>query len=248
MSGANHSPLEQFRITPLVNLDLGGYDISISNSTVILMGVVAAIIFFFTIGMRKSTLVPGRFQALIEALYEFIASMVKDNIGKEGIKYLPFVFSIFILVLGMNLAGMLPYSFTVSSHIATTFALALFCFLVVTLIGFAKHGLHYLELFVPHGVPKLSLLLITPIEIISYLIRPFSLGIRLAVAMSAGHIVMKIFAGFIIALGSIFFLFGIFPLAFAVALVGLELLVSFIQAFIFAILICIYLNDAVNMH
>lgn len=248
MAAEHHSPLEQFRISPLVDLNLGGYDLSITNSTVFLFGVVITILLFFSFGLRKPALVPGRFQALVESFYDFIAGMVKENIGHEGIKYLPFVFSLFILILGLNLAGMLPYSFTVTSHVATTFALALFCFIVVNIIGFAKHGFHYLALFFPAGVPKVMLVLITPIEIISYLIRPFSLGIRLAVAMSAGHIVMKIFAGFIIGLGSIFFLLGIFPFAFAVALVGLELLVSFIQAFIFSILICIYLNDAVNMH
>lgn len=242
------SPLHQFEIHTIAPLNVAGYDISITNSTVYLIGVVFAIILFFALGVRKASLVPGRFQALVESLYDFIASMVHDNVGKEGMKYLPFVFSLFVLILGLNLAGMIPYSFTVTSHIASTFALALFCFLVVNIIGFARHGLHYLHLFVPHGVPPLSLILITPIEVISYLIRPFSLGIRLAVAMTAGHIVMKIFAGFIISLGTIFFALGIFPMAFTVGLVGMELLVSFIQAFIFSILICVYLNDAVNMH
>jgi len=241
-------PLHQFEIHTVAPLVVAGHDISITNSTVYLLGVVFAIMLFFVLGTRRSSVVPGRFQALVEMLYDFIASMIKDSVGKEGLKYLPFVFSLFLLILGCNLAGMLPYSFTVTSHIATTFALALFCFIVVNIIGFARHGLHYLHLFVPHGVPKLSLILITPIELISYMIRPISLGIRLAVAMTAGHIVMKIFAGFIVSLGSIFFLLGIFPFIFSVGLVGMELLVSFIQAFIFSILICIYLNDAVNMH
>lgn len=243
-----HSPLEQFRIKPLYDLNLGGYDVSITNSTVILLSVTAFIMAFFILGTRKSALVPSRFQVVVESSYYFIGNMVRENVGKEGLKYLPFVLSLFLLILGLNIAGMLPYSFTVTSHIATTFALALFCFVVVNIIGIAKHGLHFFSLFVPSGVPKIMLPILTPIELISYLVRPFSLGIRLAVAMTAGHIVMKIFAGFILALGSIFFLLGIFPFAFAIALVGLELLVSFIQAFIFAILICIYLNDAVNLH
>jgi F-type H+-transporting ATPase subunit a len=243
-----HSPLEQFRIKPLYDLQLSGYDISITNSTAILFAVIASLMLFFILGTRKSALVPSRFQVVVESSYYFIGNMVKENTGKEGLKYLPFVLSLFLLILGLNLAGMLPYSFTVTSHIATTFALALFCFLVVNIIGIAKHGLHFFSLFVPHGVPKIMLPILTPIELISYLVRPFSLGIRLSVAMTAGHIVMKIFAGFILGLGSIFFLLGIFPFAFAIALVGLELLVSFIQAFIFAILICIYLNDAINLH
>jgi F-type H+-transporting ATPase subunit a len=249
MSGGHgHSPLAQFKINPVVDLHVAGYDLSITNSTIFLLAVTFGILLFFSFGLKKSALVPGRFQALIESMYEFISGTVKDSIGTEGIRYLPFVFSLFILILGLNLVGMLPYSFTVTSHIATTFALALFCFLVVNIIGFAKHGLHYLHLFVPQGIPKIMIFVITPIEVISYLIRPFSLAIRLAVAMTAGHVIMKIFAGFVLSLSSIFILLGILPLTMAVGLVGLELLVCFIQAFVFSILICIYLNDAVNMH
>ena len=247
------NPLEQFKVKPIIDLNLGGYDISFTNSSLMLSFVVIGIVIFFVLGTKNISLVPGRFQALIEILYDFIAGMIKDNIGKEGKKYFPFVFSIFLLVLGCNLVGMMPYSFTVTSHIAVTFALAIFAFIIINIIGFAKHGLKYFGLFVPHGVPKLSLLLITPIELISYLIRPLSLSIRLAAAMTAGHVVMKIFAGFIISLAALSFggfeyVLSLMPLAFAVGLVGLELLVSFIQAFIFSILICIYLNDAVNMH
>jgi len=184
-----HSPLEQFRIKPLIELNMFGHDVSFTNSSLILSLVVLAIILFFSFGYRSPSLIPSRFQALVEYLYSFIADMVRDNIGSEGKKYFPFVLSIFLLVLGANLAGMFPYSFTPTSHIASTFALALFAFLIINIIGFAKHGLKYLSLFVPQGVPKLSLLLITPIEIISYLIRPFSLAVRLAAAMTAGHIV-----------------------------------------------------------
>jgi len=243
-----HSPLEQFRITPVYDINLGGYDLSITNSTLFLFGVTLTIMLFFIAGLRRSSVIPSRFQVLVESSYTFIAGMVDENIGKEGIKYVPFVFSLFVLILGCNLAGMLPYSFTVTSHIATTFALAIFCFIIVNIIGFARHGFHYLHLFIPEGVPKIFLPIITPIEIISYMIRPISLGIRLSVAMTAGHIVMKIFAGFIIGLGAIFWGLGIFPMTFAIMLVGLELLVAGIQAFIFSILVCIYLNDAINMH
>ncbi len=245
---AGHSPLDQFKIKPLLELEVLGFDLSFTNSSLMLFLVLAAIILFFTFGMKNATLIPGRMQALIEMLYDFIAGMVRENIGNEGKKYFPFVFSVFLLILGCNLAGMLPYSFTVTSHIIVTFALALFAFIIVNIIGFARHGLHYFHLFVPPGVPMYMLPLITPIEIISYLIRPVSLAVRLAAAMTAGHIVMKIFAGFIISLASVSLVLGVLPFTFAVALVGLELLVSFIQAFIFSILICIYLNDAVNMH
>ncbi len=243
-----HSPLEQFKIKPLFNVELAGYDLSYTNSSLMLTLVVFSIIAFFMIGLRKATLVPNRLQVVVEMLYEFIAGMVRENVGSEGKKYFPLVFSMFLLILGCNYAGMLPYSFTVTSHIVVTFALGLFAFIIVNIIGFAKHGAHYLRLFIPEGVPLYMLPLITPIEIISYLIRPVSLGIRLAAAMTAGHVVMKIFAGFIISLAGIFVLLGALPFVFAVGLVGLELLVGFIQAFIFSILICIYLNDAVNMH
>ncbi len=243
-----HSPLEQFRVKPLINLEVAGYDISFTNSSLMLLLVFAFVFSFFTLGLRKTSLVPNRFQATIELMYDFIANMLKENVGDAGKKYFPFVFSIFLLVLGCNLVGMLPYSFTVTSHIIVTFALALLAFIIVNIIGFAKHGLHYFHLFIPPGVPAYMLPLITPIELISYLIRPVSLGIRLAAAMTAGHIVMKIFAGFIVSLASITFILGVVPFTFAIALVGLELLVGFIQAFIFSILICIYLNDAVNMH
>jgi F-type H+-transporting ATPase subunit a len=248
MSGDKHSPLQQFEISKLVDINLAGVDVSITNSTIFLFAVVFSIVLFFLLGLRKTSVVPSRGQAFVELVYEFVASMVRDNVGKEGLKYLPFIFSIFVLVLGLNLQGLIPYTFTVTSHIATTFSLALFCFIIVNIIGFSRHGLHFFHLFAPHGVPKVMLPIITPIEIISYLIRPISLGIRLAVAMTAGHIIIKIFAGFVISLGSIFFLLGAFPLVFSVGLVGMELLVSFIQAFIFSIMICIYLNDAVNMH
>lgn len=243
-----HSPLDQFKVKPLFELELAGLDISFTNSSLMLAIVFAFVVALFTLGLRKSSLVPNRFQATIEMMYDFIANMLKENVGDEGKKYFPFVFSIFLLVLGCNLVGMLPYAFTVTSHIIVTFALALFAFIIVNIIGFARHGLHYFHLFIPQGVPAYMLPLITPIELISYLIRPVSLGIRLAAAMTAGHIVMKIFAGFILSLASITLVLGVVPFSFAVALVGLELLVGFIQAFIFSILICIYLNDAVNMH
>jgi F-type H+-transporting ATPase subunit a len=244
MSADNHSPLAQFEIKRLVDINIAGLDLSFTNSSLMLVLIVGLIFAFFFAGTRKLSLIPGRMQSLVEMSYDFIANMIRDNVGPEGKKYFPFVFSIFLLVLGANFVGMLPFAFTVSSHIVLTFALAFFAFIVLNIIGFARHGMHYFHLFAPSGVPGWSLILITPIELISYLIRPFSLSVRLAAAMTAGHIVMKIFCTFVIMLG----VAGIFPLLFATALVGLELLVSFIQAFIFSMLICIYLNDAVNLH
>ena len=248
MSEKGHNPLAQFEIKRLFNLEVAGYDISYTNSSMMLTFIVAAIIALFTFGTRKNSLIPGKLQAFVEMIYEFIAGMLKENVGTEGKKYFPFVCSLFLLVLGCNLAGMLPYAFTVTSHIAVTFALAFFAFIIINIIGFARHGFHYLAIFAPAGIPKAMLPIVSIIEIISFLIRPFSLAIRLAASMSAGHLITKIFAMFVITLGGISFIFGAFPLAFITALTGLEILVCFIQAFIFSILVCIYLNDAVNMH
>ncbi len=246
-------PLEQIKIKPLVELQAFGHDISFTNSSLMLAFAVLAIILFFTFGTKNISLVPGRFQLMVESLYEFIANMVKDNVGTQGKKYFPFVLSIFLLVLGANLIGMLPYAFTSTSHIVLTFALAIFAFVIVNIIGFAKHGFKFFKLFVPDGVPLLMIPIISSIEVISYLMRPFTLAVRLAAAMTAGHIVMKIFAGFIISLASLSwggfeYIMSVLPMIFAIGLVGLELLVAGLQAFIFSILICIYLNDAVNMH
>jgi F-type H+-transporting ATPase subunit a len=249
------SPLDQFKVKPLVDLSIGGYDISYTNSSLMLTIVAALVVLFFTLGLRGNSLIPNKFQALIELLYEFISNMVRDNVGNAGKKFFPFVFSIFIIILGCNLIGMLPYSFTVTSHIAVNFAFALFCFLIINIYGLIKHGTHFFSLFVPKGVPIFIVPIISVIEVISYLIRPFTLAIRLSAAMTAGHIVMKVFAGFVISLGTLSaglggleIIFGAIPLAFSSALVALELLVAFLQAFIFSILICIYLNDAVNLH
>ncbi|HCR85450.1 MAG TPA: F0F1 ATP synthase subunit A [Alphaproteobacteria bacterium] len=243
-----HNPLAQFEIKKLLDIDVAGYDISYTNSSMMLTFIVIAIVGLLFAGTRNISLIPSKIQAFVELIYEFIANMLSQNVGKEGLKYFPLICSIFLLILGCNLAGMIPYAFTVTSHIAVTFAFAFFMFIVVNIIGFARHGLHYLALFAPSGIPKAMLPIVSVIEIVSFLIRPFSLAIRLAAAMSAGHLVTKIFALFVISLGSISIFFGIFPVLFISALTALEILVCFIQAFIFSILICIYLNDAVNMH
>ena len=195
--------------------------------------------------MSGRALVPGRLQSVAELAYEFVANMVRENVGSAGQRYFPFIFTLFMFVLASNMLGMVPYSFTVTSHIVVTFALATVVFLGVTVIGFAKHGAGFLKFFVPSGVPVALLPLLVVIEVISYLTRPVSLSVRLFANMMAGHTMLKVFAGFVIGLGVIG---GWAPLAFMVAFTGLELLVAFLQAYVFAILTCIYLNDALHMH
>jgi F-type H+-transporting ATPase subunit a len=234
----------QFEINRYLKLDLFGLDASFTNSSAFMVAAVVVIVGFLTIAMNNRSLVPTRMQSVAELSYEFIANLLRENVGKEGIKYLPFVFSLFMFILACNMLGMLPYSFTVTSHIAVTFAMAALVFVVVTLIGFARHGLGFLKLFVPDGVPLVLLILIVPIELISYMIRPISLSVRLFANMMAGHTMLKVFAGFVVSLGA----FGVVPLIATIAFTGLEFVVAFLQAFIFSVLTCIYLNDAVNMH
>jgi len=206
---------------------------------------VAAISLFLTIGMRQRLLVPGRWQSLAEISYEFIACMIRDNVGSEGRKYFPFVFSLFMFILFGNLIGLIPYAFTFTSHIAVTFAMAVVVFLGVTIIAIARHGLHFFSFFLPTGVPKVMAPVLVPIEILSYLSRPISLSIRLFANMMAGHTMMKVFAGFIIPLG---ILGGWAPLTVDVALTAFEFLVAFLQAYVFTVLTCLYLNDAIHLH
>ncbi len=238
------SPLDQFIVKPLIPFEVAGVDVSFTNSSMWMVVGLAVITFLFVAGMRRATLVPGRFQGFIEVLYEFVAGTVKDNVGDEGKKYFPFIFSIFIFVLFANLLGMVPYSFTTTSHIAVTFALGAFVFLTVTLIGFFRHGFHYLSLFLPAGTPWWLIWLVVPIELVSYLSRPVSLSIRLAANMTAGHILVKVLAGFVATMGY----FGVLPLVFVFLLVGFEIFVAMLQAYIFAVLSCVYLSDAVHLH
>jgi F-type H+-transporting ATPase subunit a len=240
-----HSPLAQFEINRLVDLQIGGIDASITNSTVWMLIAIAAITLFMLIGMRAGALVPGRWQSMAEMSYEFVAGMLRDNVGSAGRRYFPFVFTLFMFILFCNLLGMIPYSFTVTSHIVVTFALAAVVFIGVTVIGFIQNGVGFLKLFVPSGVPIFLLPLLVLIELISYLTRPISLSVRLFANMMAGHTMLKVFGGFVISLGIIG---GWAPLAFVVALTGLEILIAFLQAYVFAILTCIYLNDAFHVH
>ncbi|MEN2494500.1 MAG: ATP synthase subunit a [Hyphomicrobiaceae bacterium hypho_1] len=238
------NPMSQFQIKRYVELDVYGIDASFTNSSLFMVTAVIVVVGFLNVAMTSRSLVPTRLQSIAELSYEFIAGMLRDNVGKEGIKYLPLVFSLFMFILSCNMLGLLPYSFTVTSHIAVTFALAAFVITTVTVIGFLRHGLGYVKLFAPEGVPAVLLLLIVPIEIVSYLFRPISLSVRLFANMMAGHIMLKVFAGFIVSLG----VYGFVPLVATVAFTALEVLVAFLQAFIFSVLTCIYLNDAVNMH
>jgi F-type H+-transporting ATPase subunit a len=240
-----HSPMEQFEIKRLLNFHLGSLDASYTNSALWMTIAVILASFLFVVGTQKRALIPGRIQSMAELGYEFVAGMVRDNVGDAGKKYFPFVLTLFVFILFCNVLGLVPYSFTPTSHIIVTFAMAAVVFVGVTLIGFARHGAHFLSFFVPSGVPAWLLVILVPIEVISYFVRPFSLSIRLFANMLAGHTMLKVFGGFVVMLGIIG---GWAPLAFIVVLTGLELLIAFLQAYVFAILTCLYLNDAIHLH
>ena len=237
--------MAQFEIKRIVPLELFGWDVSFTNSSLFMVIAMAIIPLFYLVAMNRRALVPGRLQSTAELSYEYVANMVRDIVGEGGMKYFPWIFTIFMFILVLNLLGLVPYSFTVTSHIIVTFAFAAMVWLIVTAIGFVNHGPGFLKLFVPSGVPWWLLPIIVVIELISYLIRPISHSVRLFANMMAGHAMLKVFAGFVIGLG---LLGGWAPLVFLVGFTGLELVVAFLQAFIFTVLTCIYLNDAVNMH
>ena len=240
-----HSPLAQFEIKTLMPMKLGEIDVSFTNSSTFMVLTVLTVSAFLLLGMRRAQLVPGRWQSMAELSYVFIANLVRDTVGSEGRRYFPFIFTIFMFVLFGNMWGMIPYSFTFTSHIVVTFAMAMVIFVGVTLIAIAKHKMHFFTFFMPPGVPMYMAPLLIPIEIISYLSRPISLSVRLFANMLAGHTLLKVFAGFVISLGIVG---GWLPLAFIVALTGLEIVIAFLQAFVFAILTCLYLNDALHLH
>jgi len=240
------SPLEQFAIQDLSAplFSIGGHHIAVTNSAVFMMAAVVASSGLLLAGAGKGAMIPGRLQAMAELFYEFIANMIRDNVGSGGKKFFPFIFSLFIFTLFGNILGMLPYGYTFTSQIAVTFFMAMVVFLGVTLIGLFKHGLHFFSLFFPHGAPLFTAPILIPIELISYLSRPISLSVRLFANMTVGHVLLKVLAGFVVALG----FFGIVPLVVLVAITALELLVALLQAYIFTILCCIYLNDALHLH
>ena len=237
-------PIHQFEIKKILPLELNNIDVSFTNSSMFMILTVLIICIFLTLSIKNKEIVPGRFQIMSELFYEFIANMINDNIGNKGQRFFPLIFTLFSFLLFGNLLGMLPYSFTFTSHIIVTFVLAMFIFLLVTLLGIFIHGFKFFGLFVPKGVPMIMLPLMIPIEIISYLSRPISLSVRLFANMMAGHTMLKIFAGFIVPLG----IFGIAPLMVDVALTALEVLIAFLQAYVFTILTCLYLNESINLH
>ena len=240
------NPMHQFEVYKIgPEISFGEVNISFTNSSLFMAVSGLAILMFLFFGTKKKLLVPSKMQLITEMSYTFVAKMINDTAGSNAKPFFPFIFTLFMFVLFCNMVGMLPYSFTVTSHIIVTFVLAAVVFIGVTVIGFVKHGIKYLELFVPRGVPIVLLPLIVVIEIISYLSRPVSLSVRLFANMMAGHTMLKVFGGFVISLG---LLGGWLPLGFSVALTGLEILVAFLQAYVFAILTCIYLNDALNLH
>jgi len=240
------NPMHQFEVYKIgPEINLGNINLSFTNASLFMTISAILILSLLFLGTKKKSLIPSKIQLVTEGCYTFVAKMINDTAGSKAKPFFPFIFTLFMFVLFCNMVGMLPYSFTVTSHIIITFILASVVFVGVTIIGFIKHGIKYLELFVPKGVPIVLLPLIVIIEIISYLSRPVSLSVRLFANMMAGHTMLKVFGGFVISLGLIG---GWLPLSFSVALTGLEVLVAFLQAYVFAILTCIYLNDALNLH
>lgn len=237
-------PLEQFTVERIIPLHIGSLDISYTNSALFMTIVVAVSVILLVAATSRAALVPGRFQSVAELAYEFVAGMVRDNVGTEGREYFPLIFSLFMFILLGNMIGLIPYTFTFTGQVVVTFALAIFVFLLVTIVAFVKHGVHFFTFFFPAGAPKVMAPILIPIEIISYLSRPVSLGIRLFANMMAGHTMMAVFAGFVVTLG----LFGFLPVAVNVALFALELIVAALQAYVFAILSCLYLRDAIHLH
>ena len=225
-------------------MEVGGVDVSFTNSSLFMVIVITAITLFLVLGVRKRALVPGRWQSMAELSYEFIAGLVRDNVGHEGRAYFPFVFSLFMFILFANTIGLIPYSFTVTSHIIVTFALAALVFLGVTVVAIIKHRMKFFSYFLPAGTPLYMAPLLIPIEILSYLARPVTLSLRLFANMMAGHTMLKVFAGFVVALGYL----GFAPMVVLIPLYLLELIVALLQAFVFTILTCLYLHDAIHLH
>lgn len=235
--------MHQFEIGQFGDWQIAGLDASFSKAAAFMIAAVAIITLFLVLTTSRRAMVPGRWQSVAELWYEFIADMIKETIGAEGRKYFPFVFSLFSFIVVCNLLGMLPYSYTVTSHIIVTLGLALVVFVLVTFIGLARHGLHFLSFFVPKGVPAAMLLLVVPIEVLSYFMRPISHSVRLFANMTAGHTMLKVFGSFVVQMG----IAGVLPFALIVALTGLEVAIAVLQAYVFTILTCLYLNDAIHL-
>jgi F-type H+-transporting ATPase subunit a len=250
----NLNPMEQFAIKPVLIQDplfhIAGHPIFFTNQALLMVIVAVASALFLTLAVKPGRMVPTRSQSIAELSYEFVANMIHSATGESGLKYFPFVFTLFIFVLCSNFFGMVPGSFTVTSQIAVTLALACLVVGLVIVVGFMKHGIGFLKLFVPHA-PWYLLILLIPIEVISFLTRPISLSVRLFANMLAGHTMLAVFAGFVIALGGAggaLSILSVAPMLLIVAIMLLELLVAFLQAYVFAILTCIYLNEALHLH
>ena len=239
-------PLAQFEVHSIgPELSLAGFNVPFNNSALWMVIAVVEATGLMIAATARQAVIPGRLQSLAEVLHGFVANMVRENAGQEGMKYFPFVFSLFIFVLFGYLRGMIPFSFTFTSHIIVTFGLAATVFVAVTVIALMRHGMHFFSFFLPHGTPWWMAIIVIPIEILSYFARPVSLSIRLFANMMAGHTMLKVFGGFAVSLGIIG---GLAPLALIVALTGFEILVALLQAYVFSILTCLYLKDAIELH
>jgi F-type H+-transporting ATPase subunit a len=243
-------PIHQFQIKSIATIgEIGGVEIAFTNSAAFMLAAVAVTAGGLVLATAGRALVPGRVQSIAEITYEFIADMVRQSAGEEGMRFFPFVFSLFSFILVLNMFGMIPGFFTVTSHIAVTAVLALLVFFTVIVYGLYKNGLRFFKLFIPSGIPIYIMPLIVLIEVMSFLSRPISHSVRLFANMLAGHITLKVFAGFVVMLsgfGFVGWIGAILPLGLTVALTALEFLVAFLQAYVFAILTCIYLNDALH--
>ena len=240
-----HSPLDQFKIKEIANIQLFGHDVIVTNSALFMIIASLFIILYFTLAFKNKKLVPTRLQLSGELFYNLITDTVNQNVGGKGKKFVPLIFTLFMFIMVCNLFGMIPYGFTVTSHISITFALAMMVFLLVTLLGFILHGFHFFSLFLPAGTPWWLAPLMILIELFAYLARPVSLSLRLAANMVAGHVLIKVIAGFIVPMA---FYLKIVPIPFVSLLIGFEIFVAILQAYIFTILSCVYLNDAINLH
>lgn len=247
---AENSPLHQFVVTPIVPIHAGGVDLSFTNSSLwMVIGAVVSIM-FLALAMRKPQMVPGRLQMLAEMTYSFIANMIKENTGTKGMQYFPLIFTVFMIVLMGNLLGLIPYSFTYTSQLIVTAGLAIAIFMIVIVLGLVRHGTHFFSLFLPPGVPMWLWPLVIPLELVSFLIRPITLSVRLFANMMAGHLMLKVFAGFsvaMISMGAMGWVGAMFPMLFNTILTGFELMIALIHAYVFSVLCCLYLKDSVEL-
>lgn len=245
------SPLEQFTVSPLFSIEVGGYDLSFTNSSLVMLVALTLIVLMVYFSTSRGTVVPSRWQSVVELLYEFVETINTEGTGQKGQHYFPFVFTLFTFILFCNFLGMIPYSFTATGHIIVTFTLALSIFIGVTILGFLHHGFNYLSRFFPEGVTPAMAPILVPIELVSYFTAPVSLSVRLFANMLSGHILFNILAGFsytMMGLGAFIYLIGLLPMAFLVILLGLELMICFIQAYVFTMLTVSYINGALHLH